>query len=117
MFKFLKFLGALVLVAGVGVGGYFLYDRVLKDKISEWKGEEFQLIYSYETLTGLDSDKTPYGLVKGYRGVAPEEIIVEDSFEDNGTKRAVVAVKSNAFKKCEENEENRISCFGSNLRL
>ena len=72
MFKFLKFLGALVLVAGVGIGGYFLYDRVLKDKISEWKGEEFQLIYSYETLTGLDSDKTPYGLVKGYQGVAPE---------------------------------------------
>ena len=65
MFKFLKFLGALVLVAGVGIGGYFLYDRVLKDKISEWKGEEFQLIYSYETLTGLDSDKTPYGLEIG----------------------------------------------------
>ena len=44
MFKFLKFLGALVLVAGVGIGGYFHYDRVLKDKISEWKGEEFKLI-------------------------------------------------------------------------
>ena len=119
MFKFLKFLGALVLVAGVGVGGYFLYDRVLKDKISEWKGEEFQLIYSYETLTGLDSDKTPYGLVKGYQGVAPEEIIVEDSFEDNGTKRAVVAVKSNAFKNARKTKKIEfpasVAIFGYNV--
>ena len=119
MFKFLKFLGALVLVAGVGIGGYFLYDRVLKDKISEWKGEELQLIYSYETLTGLDSDKTPYGLVKGYQGVAPEEIIVEDSFEDNGTKRAVVAVKSNAFKNARKTKKIEfpasVAIFGYNV--
>ena len=91
-------MGTLVIIAGLGVGGYFLYDCVLKDKISEWKGEEFQLLYSYETLTGLDSDKTPYGLVKGYQGVAPEEIVVESTFEDNGTTRDVVAVKTNAFK-------------------
>ena len=65
MFKFLKFLGALVLVAGVGIGGYFLYDRVLKDKISEWKGEEFQWIYSYETLTDSDLGAEPPGYGKG----------------------------------------------------
>lgn len=98
MFKFLKFMGTLVIIAGLGVGGYFLYDRVLKDKISEWKGEEFQLIYSYETLTGVGSDTKPQGMVKGYQGVAPEEIVVDSSFDDNGTMRDVKIIKSFAFK-------------------
>ncbi len=98
MFKFLKFLGALVLIAGVGVGGYFLYDRVLKDKISEWKGEEFQLIYSYEKLTDSVLGAEPRGMVKGYQGVAPEEIVVDPSFEDNEAIRDVEIIKSFAFK-------------------
>ena len=119
MFKFLKFMGALVIIAGLGVGGYFLYDRVLKDKISEWKGEEFQLIYSYEKLTDSVLDAKPQGMVKGYQGVAPEEIIVEDSFEDNGTKRAVVAVKSNAFKNARKTKKIEfpasVAIFGYNV--
>lgn len=119
MFKFLKFMGVLVIIAGLGVGGYFLYDRVLKDKISEWKGEEFQLIYSYETLTGLDSDKTLLGLVKGYQGVAPEEITVDSSFENNGTTKEVVAVKSNAFKNARKTKKiefpSSVAVFGLNV--
>lgn len=51
--------------------------------------------------------------------MAPEEIIVEDSFEDNGTKRAVVAVKSNAFKNARKTKKIEfpasVAIFGYNV--
>lgn len=117
--KLCTFIGTLVLIAGIAVGGYFLYTNVLKDKINPPAKGEFEINYVYETLTDLDSDKIKHGFVKGYKGEAPEDVVIAKSFDNNGTTRSVSGIKNRAFKNAKSMKTidipSTVAMFGSNI--
>ena len=39
-----------------------------------------------------------HGYVAGYKGVSPEDVVISDSFEVDGSKRTTYGIKINAFK-------------------
>ena len=117
--KLCTFIGTLVLIAGIAVGGYFLYTNVLKDKINPPAKGEFEINYVYETTTDLEFDKIKYGFVKGYKGDAPEDVVIAKSFDDNGTTRSVNGIKNRAFKNAKNMKTidipSTVAFFGSNI--
>ena len=70
-------------------GGYFVYNKYIKNNVGE-----FQIQYTYEDYMGLGN----HGYVAGYKGVSPEDVVISDSFEVDGSKRTTYGIKINAFK-------------------
>jgi hypothetical protein len=87
--KLCSFIGAIVLIAAIAVGGYFVYNKYIKNNVGE-----FQIQYTYEDYMGLGN----HGYVAGYKGVSPEDVVISDSFEVDGSKRTTYGIKINAFK-------------------
>lgn len=87
--KILIIIGAIVLIAAIAVGGYFIYIKCIKNNVGE-----FQIQYTYEDYMGLGN----HGYVAGYKGVSPEDVVISDSFEKDGSKRTTYGIKINAFK-------------------
>lgn len=121
--KFCTFLGVLVLIAGVALGGYMLYTKVLKDKLwpsnTNDNGETFSITYAYETTTSSKYDTEKYGFVKGYSGSVPETVVISASFSDNGVTRKVTGIKANAFANAKNLKSveipSTVNYFGINL--
>lgn len=87
--KLCSFIGAIVLIAAIAVGGYFVYNKYIKNNVGE-----FQIQYTYEDYMGLGNR----GYVAGYKGVSPEDVVISESFEVDGSKRTTYGIKINAFK-------------------
>ena len=87
--KLCGFIGAIVLIATVAIGGYFVYNNYIKNNVGE-----FQIQYSYEDYMGLGNR----GYVASYKGVSPENVVISDTFEQDGSKRTTYGIKMNAFK-------------------
>lgn len=87
--KLCSFIGAIVLIAGIVIGGYVVYNKYIKNNVGE-----FQIQYTYENYMGLGN----HGYVAGYKGVSPEDVVISESFELDGFKRTTYGIKINAFK-------------------
>lgn len=87
--KLCGFIGAIVLIAAIAVGGYFVYNKYIKKNVGE-----FQIQYTYEDYMGLGN----HGYVEGYKGVSHKDVVISDSFEVDGSKRTTYGIKMNAFK-------------------
>lgn len=87
--KLCGFIGAIVLIAAIAVGGYFVYNKYIKNNVGE-----FQIQYTYEDYMGFGN----HGYVAGYKGVSPEDVVISESFETDGSKRTTYGIKMNAFK-------------------
>lgn len=93
MKDFLAFIGALVLIVALVLVGIYLY----KTYISGDAGE-FEIEYAYETTTDSPSDTAKYFFVKGYKGKSPENVVIPETADDNGTVRKVYGIKAKAFE-------------------
>ena len=87
--KICGFIGAIVLIAALAIGGYFVYNNYIKNNVGE-----FQIQYFYEDYMGLGNR----GYVASYKGVSPENVVISDTFEQDGSKRTTYGIKMNAFK-------------------
>lgn len=77
------------IIGSNGIGGYFVYNKYIKNNVGK-----FQIQYTYEDYMGLGN----HGYVAGYKGVSPEDVVISDSFEVDGSKRTTYGIKINAFK-------------------
>lgn len=87
--KLCGIIGAIVIIAALAVGGYFVYNNYIKKNVGE-----FQIQYSYEDYMGLGNR----GYVVSYKGVSPENVVISETFEQDGSKRTTYGIKMNAFK-------------------
>lgn len=87
--KLCGFIGAIVIIAALAVGGIHVYNNYIKKNVGE-----VQIQYSYEDYMGLGNR----GYVVSYKGVSPEDVVISDSFEVDGSKRTTYGIKINAFK-------------------
>ncbi len=87
--KICGIIGAIVILAAIAVGGYFVYNKYIKKNVGE-----FQIQYTYEDYMGLGNR----GYVAGYKGVSPENVVISDFFEVDGSKRTTYGIKMNSFK-------------------
>lgn len=87
--KLCGIIGAIVIIAALAVGGIYVYNNYIKKNVGE-----FQIQYSYEDYMGLGNR----GYVAGYKGVSPENVVISETFEQDGSKRTTYGIKINAFK-------------------
>ena len=59
--KLCSFIGAIVLIAAIAVGGYFVYNKYIKNNVGE-----FQIQYTYEDYKGLGNRQGSHGNRKGF---------------------------------------------------
>ena len=87
--KLCGIIGAIVIIAALAVGGIYVYNNYIKKNVGE-----FQIQYSYEDYMGLGNR----GYVVSYKGVSPENVVISETFEQDGSKRTTYGIKMNAFK-------------------
>lgn len=91
MKKLATFIGSIVILAALVVGGYFAYNRFFAN------AGEFEISYTYKQLVEGYGDKNVY--VTGYKGQAPENVVVADSVNIEGSNRNVRGIDGGAFKR------------------
>jgi len=89
--KLCTLIGIIVLVAVLVVGGYFVYTKVIAKNVGE-----FQIQYSHEKY--MEGYEVYYNFVKGYTGKSVEDIVIAETFEQDGTSYTTNAIRANAFK-------------------
>lgn len=93
MKDFLAFIGALVLIVALVLVGIYLYQTY-----TGGNSGEIELEYAYETTTDSPVDTIKYFFVKGYKGKSPENVVIPETADDNGTVRKVYGIKAKAFE-------------------